>query len=87
MEHEYCNLNPGGIYGHEALAFSAYFITGSEQRKLLLMLVSFVWEMVYGCHAFMPDALMEGYLYDCKERILEKKVDEGRGEKDEAVDK
>ena len=60
MEHEYCNLNPRGIYGYEALAISAYFIRVSERRGLLLMLVFFVWEMVYSGHVSMPDALKEG---------------------------
>ncbi|OMO52784.1 hypothetical protein COLO4_36979 [Corchorus olitorius] len=32
-----------GIYGHEALALSAYYKRGSERRRLVLMLVFFVW--------------------------------------------
>ncbi|XWS34830.1 hypothetical protein CRYUN_Cryun21dG0070900 [Craigia yunnanensis] len=98
-----------GIYGHEALAFSAYVIRGSERRGLLLMLVFFVWgnglrlpclyarcfeggngiiaqvSLFCVCNVMKWIACMV-YFYDCKERILEKKVDEERGEKDEAVD-
>ncbi|XVF84935.1 hypothetical protein PTKIN_Ptkin17bG0079000 [Pterospermum kingtungense] len=99
-----------GVYGHEALALSAYFIRGSERRGLLLMLVFFVWgnglrlpclygrcfEGGYGivaqvgllcvCHVIKWIACMVCF-YDFKERVLEKKVDEERGEKYEALDK
>ncbi|XP_022734968.1 uncharacterized protein LOC111288358 [Durio zibethinus] len=97
-----------GLYGHEALAFSAYFIRGSERRGLLLMLVFFVWgnglrlpclyaicfeggngiiaqiSLFCVCNVIKWIACMV-YFYDCKVRILEKKVDEERGGKDEQL--
>ncbi|KAK3223289.1 hypothetical protein Dsin_010314 [Dipteronia sinensis] len=90
------------IYGAEALALSAYFNRGSEERGQSLMLVFFVWGLglrlpclILGCHesgnGIIVQVLFSGlgnvikwvacmiYFYDCKKRILEKKVDEEVG--------
>ncbi|KAK9276199.1 hypothetical protein L1049_005730 [Liquidambar formosana] len=89
-------------YGVEALAVSAYFIRGSKQRGLLLMLVFFAWGIVLrlpclyaGCNErgsgivaqitlfclgnVMKWVVCMVFFYDCKKRILEKKVDEEEG--------
>ncbi|GLT36529.1 hypothetical protein SLA2020_109020 [Shorea laevis] len=90
-------------YGMDALVISDYFLRGSEQRGLFLMLffsgLDFVIRMVglYWCGIILQVFLLclcntmkwmasMVYFYDCKSRILEKKVDEEMGKEIKGID-